>query len=165
MTNARTQLAREAAKLLLQQRIAALGTLHASAPSVTMTPFALSYEPFALIVLVSALASHTRDMAADARVGVMVSRPEPADGSVHSLVRMSVRARARGLNSDDAQHASARAAYERRFPDMRGLFELADFRLFLLEPHEIRVVARFAAAGSVKPESVLEAVDHYRTSP
>ena len=61
---AKDDAAARAAALLRRCTVAALGTLHDGAPSVTMTPYALAADRFAFLLLVSGLAAHTRDMRA-----------------------------------------------------------------------------------------------------
>jgi putative heme iron utilization protein len=150
--------AARAAQLVRDHRVAALGTMHAGAPSVTMVPFAFVVEPLALVVLVSALASHTADMRAERRVGVLVAEPESEASAPHQLARVSMQAQAHVLASDDAQHEAARRAYAARFPDMTGLFALADFALFAIEPVAVRVVAGFAQAASITPQRLESAL-------
>ena len=150
--------AERAADLLRCHRVAALGTLRDGAPSVTMTPYALLSDPLALIVLVSGLASHTSDMRADGRVGVLVSEPETDGLSVHTLARVSIRGNARPLWRDDPLHDAARAVYAARFPDMTELFALGDFALFAIEPATVRIVSGFAQAASITPRSLASAI-------
>jgi putative heme iron utilization protein len=158
MTDTKRDAAQGAARLLRTQRILSLGTLHEGAPSVTMAPFAVMQEPLALVLLVSGLASHTKDMVADPRVASMVSEPEREDAPVHSLGRVSIQAHARRVAADDAHHDAARAAYSARFPDMEMLFSLGDFGLFLLEPVAIRVVTGFAQAASITKDTLAAAL-------
>jgi putative heme iron utilization protein len=150
--------AERAADLLRRHRIAALGTLRDGAPSVTMTPFALIADPLQLVVLVSGLASHTKDMRDDGRVGVLVTEPESDALSVHTLARVSMQCDARALLPADPNYDAARQAYANRFPDMTGLFSLADFALFAIEPASVRVVSGFAQAASITPASLAAAV-------
>lgn len=150
--------AERAAELLRSHRVAALGTLHDGAPSVTMTPFALIADPLALIVLVSELASHTKDLRADGRVGVLVTEPESDGLAVHTLARVSMQCDARTLAPGDPLHDVARRVYAARFPDMSGLFSLGDFALFALEPATVRVVLGFAQAASITPGSLAVAL-------
>jgi putative heme iron utilization protein len=149
--------AAKAAELIGRCRVGALGTLHEQAPAVSMTPYSLLQAPFAFIVLVSGLSAHTRDMVADRRVALMVMEPERDDANVHALARVSVQGEARPVRPGDAHHAAARAGYEARFPGMRELFDLGDFGLFAIRPTAIRVVAGFAQAHSVAPESLAAA--------
>ena len=62
------------ARLLRSRATAALGTLHAGAPYVSMVPYAIAAEGF--LVHVSTLAAHTKDMLADARVSLLVAEAE-----------------------------------------------------------------------------------------
>jgi putative heme iron utilization protein len=150
--------ARRAAELVRQCRVATLGTLHDNAPLVSMVPFAVLQAPFAFIVLVSGLSAHTRDMLADPRVSLLVMEPEVAGAPVHALARISVSGEARPIRPDDPSFVAARAAYAARFPDMTGLFELGDFGLFAIRPVAVRVVAGFAQAHTIEPDTLAQAL-------
>jgi putative heme iron utilization protein len=150
--------AERAAELLRRHRVAALATVRDGAPGVAMTPFALLADPLALIVLVSGLSAHTKDMRADPRVAVLVAETETDGLSVHTLARVSMQGRARPLDADDALFDATRRAYAARFPDMTGLFALADFALFAIEPAAVRVVSGFAQAASITPAALAAAV-------
>lgn len=162
------QAASLAAQWLLDCKVAALGTLHDGAPAVSMVPYAIVMEPLAFVVLVSGLSAHTRDMRADPRVGWMVmaeqrreiaqEEHEPEEAPPHMRGRVSMQARAVPIAQGSAVYLSARAAYSRRFADMTGLFELGDFSLFAIEPVSVRVVAGFARAHSVMPETLAKAL-------
>jgi putative heme iron utilization protein len=145
--------AARAAALVQRVHTASLGTLHAGAPSVTMVPFALTGSPFAFVVLVSGLASHTRDLLADPRVALLVVEPEGGEAPPHALARVAIQGIAHALDPDDPRYAEARRRYVQRFPDMAGLFDLGDFRLFALEPTAVRVVLGFAQATSLTPSA------------
>jgi putative heme iron utilization protein len=147
-----------AGALVARTMTASLGTLHEGAPSVTMVPFAPLREPFGFVVLVSDLASHTRDMVAEARVALLVVEREGGDTPPHALARVAVQGLAHRLDPADPRHAAARAAYEGRFPDMAGLFELGDFRLFAIAPTTVRVVLGFAQATSLTPATLAAAL-------
>jgi len=150
--------AARAAALIRRCTVASLGTLHDGAPSVTMTPYALLTEPLAFLILVSGLAAHTRDMLADARVGLMVLEPEGGATPSHALGRVALQGSARALARDDPVYDMAHGAYAARFPDMTGLFQLGDFRLFAIEPRAVRVVLGFAQAASLEPASLAAAL-------
>jgi putative heme iron utilization protein len=146
------------AALVARVRTASLGTLQAGAPSVTMVPYALLREPFAFVVLVSGLASHTRDMLADARVALLVVEPEGGAAPPHALARVAVQGIAHAVDDGDPRYAACRSCYAQRFPDMTGLFELGDFRLFAIVPTAVRAVLGFAQAASVTPDALAAAV-------
>jgi putative heme iron utilization protein len=143
-----------AAELIHRCKVAALGTLHHGAPSVSMIPYAIIDDPFAFVVLVSALSAHTKEMLGDSRVALMIMEPEAATKPPHTLARVSMQGRAEPISQDDPLFGAARAAYTARFPDMVGLFELGDFTLFAIGPTTLRVIAGFAQAASITPASL-----------
>jgi len=154
----KNEAAARAAALLRRCTVASLGTLHGGAPSVTMAPYALSVEPFALLLLVSGLSAHTRDMVADPRVGLMVLEPEGGSTPSHALARVSILGAARPLAREAPGYAMAQDAYAERFPAMTGLFQFGDFRMFAIEPQVVRVVLGFAQAASLDPATLAAAL-------
>lgn len=144
--------------LLTGRSVAALGTLHSGAPYVSMVPFALLEDGSAFVIHVSGLAAHTRDMLADPRVGLLVMGSEQAGVPPQALPRVTVLGSAIRLGPESAEHARAREAYLKRFPDSAPIFELGDFSLFAIAPTSGRFVAGFAQAVSLTPESLSGAV-------
>jgi len=123
-----------------------------------MVPYAIRSDPFALIVLVSTLSAHTKDMLAQPQVGLLVLEAEREGVPAHTLARVSLEAVAQPLAADDPGYAAARASYRARFPDMAMLFDLGDFTLFALTPRAIRAVLGFAQAHSLTPDAFARAV-------
>jgi len=146
-----------AAALLRGRQVAALATLHDGTPGVSMVPYAVLADPFALIVLVSALSAHTKDMAREPRVALLVNDAERAGTPAHTLARVSLDAIAAPLAPDDPRYGPARAAYVERFPDMAMLFGLGDFTLYALAPGAVRAVLGFAQAHSLTPATLAAA--------
>jgi len=65
--------------LLDAQPVAALGTPHRREPAVSMVPFVIRPADSGLLIHVSGLASHTRDLHEHMRAGLMVmATPAPA---------------------------------------------------------------------------------------
>jgi putative heme iron utilization protein len=149
-----------AAELVRRCKVAALGTLHDGAPSVSMVPYAIIEDPFAFVMLVSALSAHTKEMLGDPKVALMIMEPETDTKPPHTLARVSMQGRAEPLSQGAPRFDAARAAYTARFPDMVGLFELGDFMLFAVAPATVRVIAGFAQAASITPESIARSVRH-----
>lgn len=148
-----------AAELVRRCRAAALGTLRAGAPAVSMVPYALIGNPFAFVVLISTLSAHTREMLADGRVGLMIMEPESGPQAPHTLARVSIQGQAEPIARNSPRHDAARAAYSTRFPDMTGLFELGDFSLFSIVPAEVRVITGFAQAATISAVSLAQALN------
>ena len=142
------------ARLLRSRTTAALGTLHAGAPHVSMVPYAIAAEGF--LVHVSTLAAHTKDMLADARVSLLVAEAEGEAKSPLGLERVSVQATAEQVAAGAARLPEFRTAYLARFPDAGQMFGFADFSMFLIRPGSARFVAGFGQAHSLSAESLLQ---------
>ena len=141
-------------QLLHARSVAALGTLHAGAPYVSMVPFAIARDGSGFIIHVSRLASHTRDMLTDARVSLLVMQEVGGGSSVLALARVSIQGTAQELASDAPDLARSRAAYLERFPEAAQMFGFADFSLFKIEAESVRFVAGFAQAHSFSGDSL-----------
>lgn len=144
----------ELKRLLRARRVAALGTLHAGAPHVSMVPYAIAQDGSALIIHVSRLASHTKDMLADPRVSLLVMQEEGGGISALALPRVSVQGAAHEVAADAPELPGFTAAYLGRFPDASALFGFGDFSLFRIRPESVRFVAGFGNAHSLSGESL-----------
>lgn len=141
--------------LLGARRTAALGTLAEGpvpAPFVSFVPFAVDAQAGTLVLHVSALAAHTRQMQHRPEVSLLVSAAEVPGEGVHALERVTLSGRATVLAPDAA--ASARAAYLARFPEAEPMTQLADFRFVAIAPTAARHVAGFGAARDVPAEEL-----------
>jgi len=135
--------------LLSDRPIAALATLHRGEPAVSMVPFILPPGATHLLIHVSGLATHTRDMLAHARVGLLVMAEAGGPWSPQALPRVALQADAAPLERDSTGYGEAQAHYLGRFPDSAQTFELGDFSLFALRPVSARLVAGFGRADSL----------------
>jgi putative heme iron utilization protein len=140
-------------QLLRERSVAALGTLHAGAPYVSMVPYALAPDASGLIIHVSGLSSHTKDMRTDPRVSLLVMQAEGGETSALALARASIQGTAVELASDAPDLPGFRAAYLERFPEASQMFGFADFSLFRIQPESVRFVAGFAQAYTFSAES------------
>ena len=153
--------------LLLQQRVAALGTLGDDGlPFVSMVPFALEPLNAVLVVHVSGLAAHTGNLLRQPQCSVMVMQAEQDGQPVHALPRVTLHARAEVLahhdplngQTDTPLHTACRAAYLQRFPEAETMTALPDFRFVALHPVAARQVAGFGAARSVDVTELRQAL-------
>lgn len=138
--------------LLLGQDTAALATLHAGEPAASMVPYALMPGTGDLVIHVSRLAAHTRDMVEHPTVSLLMMADRDITVMAQARPRASVTGEARRCPPDDPGHAAARAAYLGRFPDTEPMFGFADFSLFVIRPRTVRWVPGFAQAGSLTRE-------------
>jgi len=141
-------------ELLRERRVAALGTLHAGAPYVSMVPYAIVPDGSGLLIHVSRLASHTKDMNADPRVSLLITQELETGGSALALPRASIQGMAQEVAADAPELPALSAAYLERFPDAAQLFGFADFSLFKIQPESVRFVAGFAQAHSCTGETL-----------
>lgn len=141
--------------LLGARRTAALGTLSEGPrpmPFVSFVPFAVDALAGTLVLHVSALAAHTRQMQRCPEVSMLITAAEVPGEGVHALERVTLNGRATVLAPEAA--ASARAAYLARFPEAEPMTLLADFRFVAIAPTAARHVAGFGAARDVPAEEL-----------
>jgi heme iron utilization protein len=153
------RLTTELRALLHASRVAALGTLgDDGAPFVSMVPYAIEAAGGTLVIHVSGLAPHTRNLQARPQVSMLVMRPEAAGEPVHALPRVTLECTAMALppHTDDWQRC--RAAYVKRFPEAEYMTQLGDFIFFSLQVCGARQVAGFGAARSVGVEDIRQAL-------
>ena len=139
-------------ELLNTRRVAALGTLDARDPGlpfVSMVPFARLGAEACLVIHVSGLAAHTRNLLAHPQVSLLVTAAEADGEPVHALPRVTFDAVAQLPERDSPAWTAARAAYLTRFPEAALMTELGDFMFVLLRPTGARQVAGFGAARDV----------------
>ena len=145
-------------RLILEQQVAALGTLHNGEPAVSMVPYVILPETGDIVVHVSRLATHTQDMLSHPTVSVLVIA-ERADGVPPQAVpRATLNGRAEPCPAESPAYAGARSAYLGRFPDSEPLFGFADFSLFCIAPRSVRFVGGFAEAWSLRTRQYRELI-------
>lgn len=147
----KAETARALRTLLHRQPIAALGTLHRGEPYVSMVPFALDDDGPAMLIHVSGLSPHTRDMLEHPRVSLLVVAADDG-GRPQARARVTVQGDAAPLDRESARYTVARSLYLRRFPEAVDTFALADFSLFAIAPVAVRYIGGFAQAVSLTPE-------------
>lgn len=143
--------------LLESQNVAALGTLHRGEAYVSMVPFALS-EAGDLLIHVSALAVHTKDMIEHPRVSLLVLAPDADSPNPQARARATLFGDAEPLAHESADYASAKALYLARFAQSAQIFELPDFTLFRVRPAAARLVGGFAQATSLAGKPLAKAL-------
>jgi len=145
-------------ELLAAQRVAALGTLgEDGAPFVSMVPFAVDPQDRSLVIHVSGLAAHTRNLQRTPRASLLVCTAEVAGQPVHALARVTLDVTGRDT-IDEADRQACRAAYLARFPEAEPMTALGDFRFVRLQPMGARQVAGFGAARSLDAAELLPAL-------
>jgi len=142
-------------RLLQDARVAALGTLHAGEAAVSLVPFAPAPGRDALLIHVSALAAHTRDLLDHPRASLMLNAAPGVDTDPLAVPRLSIAVDAQPLARDGADYVAARAAYLQRLPSAEITFELGDFQLFRLTPREARWIGGFGRARTLDADTLI----------
>lgn len=153
------RLSRALRALLAERRTAALGTLDAADPGqpfVSMVPYALLPAECSLVLHVSGLAAHTRNLRAHPRVSLLVMAGEVDGAPVHALPRVTLDAVAQVPERDSPRWAAARTAYLARFPEAEPMTALGDFMFVLVAPTSARQVAGFGAARTVDADDLAQ---------
>jgi putative heme iron utilization protein len=141
--------------LLNTQRVAALGTLGEDKRAfVSMVPFAVDRTLAALVIHVSGLAAHTRNVQDTPQVSVLVMQAEVVTEPVHALPRVTLEGDARVLEPNSPDWISARTAYLERFPDVEFMTQLGDFRFVAIALTGAQQVAGFGAARAVDADEL-----------
>jgi heme iron utilization protein len=145
-------------RLLQGGRWAALATYGDGAPLASMVAYACEPGLTGILMHISRLSAHTRNLLASPLASLVISEPDSDRGrNPQTLARVSIQGEARTLREDASGYAEARALYEKRFPDSSPLFGFKDFLLFRLVPREARFVAGFAMAYTVDTEELKKA--------
>jgi putative heme iron utilization protein len=140
--------------LLREQRVGVLATLsvrHGGGhPITSLAPYALDAhgDP---VLLLSALAQHTRNVEADPRASLLVHDPAAAERDPRTAPRLTLVGRVH--RATQGEEPDARARYLARHPDARGLLAL-DFALYLLVVEEAQLVGGFGAAGWIPGDAI-----------
>jgi putative heme iron utilization protein len=145
--------------LLQAQRVASLGTAGADgAPFVSMVPFAIVLSRGSLVIHVSGLAAHTRNLLDRPGVSILVMEREVPGEPVHALSRVTLEGAAVALPRDSAEWQTCRADYLARFPEAEPMTQLGDFMFVEIRPSGARQVAGFGAARSMDADEVRQAL-------
>jgi putative heme iron utilization protein len=150
-----SRLTAQVRSLLQARRVAALGTIgDDGAPLVSMVPFAIEPRQPCLVIHVSELAAHTRNLQTTPRVSLLVMQSEVPGEPVHALPRVTFEGVAGVPQRDGPLWQACRAAYLERFPEAELMTQLGDFKFVAIELKGARQVAGFGTARSIGEEEI-----------
>ncbi len=142
---------RTARQLLRAHRYGALGTLSKKFdghPFTSITPYLTDHDG-SLLILISGLAEHTKNILHDSRVSLITHNQE--DPHIQTQGRVTVVGHA--VFQQDREGCGRR--YLRYFPEARTYYDMADFNFFRITPLAIRYIGGFGDIHWVKNESYL----------
>ena len=132
------------ATLIRGQRQAALGTLRENSPFVSMVAYAAEPDFGGVLLYLSRLAAHTRQLLAAPQSSLLICEPDDRRDDVQTLARITLVGAATPIPAESAAYTTARACYLARLPSAAPLFDFPDFMLFRFVPSEARYVGGFA---------------------
>src|SRR5579859_3123072 len=104
------------AALVRRQRQAALGTLQQGSPFVSMVAFVAEPAGAGLLMHLSLLAPHTRQLQSDPRAALLISEPDDGRDDIQTLGRLSLTGSVQGIARESSPYAAAQQCYLQRFP-------------------------------------------------
>jgi putative heme iron utilization protein len=144
--NAKTASAREARQLLRAHRYGALCTLSKKFdghPFGSITPYLIDHDG-SLLILISTLAEHTKNIQNDSRVSLITHNQE----STH--IQTQGRVTVLGSATLDTARDTVGKRYLRYFPEAKTYFAMHDFSFYRIVPQAIRFIGGFGNIQWVK---------------
>lgn len=132
--------------------LATLSRKHPGHPFASLMPYALDQAGRPLM-LISSMAMHTQNLAADARASLLVVQPTLGDPLAAGRLTLMGEARA----VPEAEREPAKAAYLARHANAAYWVDFDDFGFWRLEPVELYFVGGFGAMGWVAAGDYLAA--------
>jgi len=144
----------EAARQVLQEQFAGILSTHSveypGYPFGSVVPFCLD-ESGQPLILISALAQHTRNIIANPKVALTLL--DQGEGDVQQDARLSLLADTVEVDNID----SCAERYYRYFPNNKGYHDQLDFRFFRLHVIQLRYIGGFGRIQWLAPEQVVQA--------
>lgn len=143
--------ARTARQMLRAHRYGALSTLSKKFdghPFGSITPYLVDHDG-SLLILISGLAEHTKNILHDARVSLITH--DQNDPHIQTQGRVTLIGKA----ALDPHRAQCGERYLRYFPEARTYFDMPDFNFFRITPSALRYIGGFGDIHWVKGEQIL----------
>ena len=141
--------------LLHEQRWACLGTLDEGKPFVSWVAYVMD-EDGSLLIHLSRLAKHTRNLLADETasptVSLAISETDDGRADPQTLARITLDGVVKVVARDSAAYEAGRQRYLARLPESAMLFDFEDFSLFKLMPLAARYVEGFGSTHRLSGE-------------
>lgn len=137
-----------ARQLLRAHRYGALGTLskkYDGHPFCSITPYLVDHDG-SLLILISALAEHTKNIRHDPRVSLITHNQE--DPHIQTQGRLTVL----GTATLETQREQAGSRYLRYFPEAQTYYDMPDFEFYRIAPLALRYIGGFGDIHWVKAD-------------
>lgn len=134
------------ANLIRARQWAALATQGPEGPEASWVAYIAEADFSGLLLHLSTLAAHTRNLLVDPRAGLTISEPEREGEDPQTLARVMLQGRVERLAKNSVAYRDGARRYQARFPAATPRFEFSDFLLLRLTPSQARFVGGFARA-------------------
>jgi putative heme iron utilization protein len=141
--------AHAARQLLRAHRYGALSTLSKKFnghPFGSITPYLVDHDG-SLLILISALAEHTRNILHDPRVSLITHNQ--ADQHIQTQGRITIV----GTAALEEEREAVGKRYLRYFPEAQTYYDMADFQFFRIVPQALRYIGGFGDIHWIKAEN------------
>ena len=136
-----------ARQLIESHRWAALATIDdAGNPMGAMVAYVPWPDLSCLLIHVSQLSLHTRNLLARPSAGLTIGEADSGEGDPQLLARLNLQGPVRVLERDTSEYLEAKDRYLKRLPDAEQLFGFGDFVMFGFTPRSVHYVGGFARA-------------------
>jgi len=139
--------------LLTEVRVLSLGVLVEGEPYVGLLPFVAGHDFQSVVVHASDLAKHSHGLQTGSPFSFMIHSVDESDGDPLQVARVTISGKVHQVQKTAEGYPRLRAAYVDRFPTSERTFMLGDFNLYELRFERGRLVAGFARAVNLRPDS------------
>lgn len=148
--------AEEARTIMANDRLGTLASLTSDGdPWASVVTYATLPEDGALVICVSNLALHGRNLAADQRASFAVPGPVPNGEDPSDYGRVSLAGRF--IRPEGAELEAAREIYQAAIPSAATFSDFGDFTFWVMRPDKVRWVGGFGRMASASPEAYASA--------
>lgn len=152
------------ASLLCQQRWACLGSVNQGRPYVSWVAYAIDDHASGLLLHLSRLARHTKNLLDDPAVSLAISEADDGQSDPQCLARVTLEGVVEIVARDHPGYQTARQQYLSRLPDSEMLFGFEDFYLFRLLPQSIHYVEGFGSSHRFNLEQLQKVLQNNNKS-
>jgi hypothetical protein len=146
-------------KLLSETRVLSLGLVVDGKPHVGLLPFVIAEDFRSALIHASQLARHSRGLQPGSSFSALIHAQDDPEGDPLQVSRVTTSGTVQHVAQSDAEYSDSRSAFIDRFPSSELTFFLGDFNLYRLTFEWGRLVAGFARAITLSPESFAELGD------
>ena len=149
---------RELQALIRRHRQATLAVVENGEPFTAMVSYAEESDLGGLLIHLSNLAPHKRQLKANPHCSVLIAAPDPGHGEVLALPRVTLQGVATMIEKDTPDYEQARSRYLSKLPTSTVMFTLGDFDLFRITPLRGRFIAGFGRTYEFTGDEVRESI-------